>query len=79
MQATQGVSLRFCWMHTTLFADSVHILHSHEAKRTKNISTDEFGAKVGRIHMDKQDYGKMNVKKMKALRPAAAPATEEEA
>ena len=29
--------------------------------------------------MDKQDYGKMNVKKMKALRPAAAPATEEEA
>jgi ribosome production factor 2 len=54
-------------------------LHSHEAKRTTNISTDEFGAKVGRIHMDKQDYGKMNVKKMKALRPAAAPATEEEA
>ena len=29
----------------------------------KNISKDAFGSKVGRIHMERQDYSKLNLRK----------------
>ena len=37
-------------------------------KKKKNIETDAMGDKVGRIHLVKQDLGKMQVRKMKGLK-----------
>ncbi|WVQ83080.1 hypothetical protein IAT38_005218 [Cryptococcus sp. DSM 104549] len=37
-------------------------------KKRKNIETDEMGDKVGRIHLAKQDLGKMQGRKMKGLK-----------
>ncbi|XP_055346832.1 ribosome production factor 2 homolog [Paramacrobiotus metropolitanus] len=40
-------------------------------KKTKNVSQDVFGSKLGRIHMETQDFTRLNVKKMKGLRSDA--------
>lgn len=40
-----------------------------QPKKTKNISHDPFGSKLGRIHMPRQDYQKLQVKRGRALRP----------
>lgn len=37
-------------------------------KKVKNIKTDEFGDQLGRIHMVKQDFGKLQTRKMKGLK-----------
>jgi ribosome production factor 2 len=37
-------------------------------KKRKNISTDEMGDRVGKIHLVKQDLGKMQGRKMKGLK-----------
>lgn len=37
-------------------------------KKKKNISRDVFGTKHGRIHMQTQDYGKLQTRKMKGLK-----------
>ncbi|KAL7421023.1 rRNA-binding ribosome biosynthesis protein rpf2 [Cryptotrichosporon argae] len=37
-------------------------------RKRKNIETDEMGDKVGRLHLTKQDLGKMQGRKMKALK-----------
>lgn len=37
-------------------------------KKRKNIETDDMGDKVGRIHLGKQELGKLQVRKMKGLR-----------
>jgi len=37
-------------------------------KKVKNISKDVFGSKLGRIHMPRQDFKKLNVKRGRALR-----------
>lgn len=37
-------------------------------KKTKNISRNSLGDKVGRVHMERQDFDKMQVRKVKALR-----------
>ena len=34
----------------------------------KNVSKDAFGEKVGRIHMEHQDFSKLELRKMKANR-----------
>lgn len=39
-------------------------------KKKKNIETDEMGDTVGRIHLPKQDLGKMQGRKMKGLKKA---------
>ncbi|KAF2756744.1 Brix-domain-containing protein [Pseudovirgaria hyperparasitica] len=39
-----------------------------EARAKKNVETDLMGDKVGRIHMGKQDLGKMQTRKMKGLK-----------
>ena len=39
-----------------------------KVKKTKNVGENEMGDKVGRIHMDRQDLNKMEVRKVKALR-----------
>ncbi|OQV16199.1 Ribosome production factor 2-like protein [Hypsibius exemplaris] len=37
-------------------------------KKKKNISQDAFGSKLGRIHMDTQDFSKLATRKMKGLK-----------
>jgi len=37
-------------------------------KKVKNISKDVFGSKLGRIHMEKQDLGNLQTRKMKGLK-----------
>ena len=39
-----------------------------QIKKKKNISHDPFGTKEGRIHMQRQDFDKLQVRKMKALK-----------
>jgi ribosome production factor 2 len=44
----------------------------------KNIETNEMGDKVGRVHIDKQDLGKLQTRKMKGLKRARHQAGEED-
>ena len=37
-------------------------------RKTKNVSRDAFGSKLGRIHMEKQDLSKVRVRKLKGLK-----------
>lgn len=47
-------------------------------KPPKNVSQDAFGSTLGRIHMEKQDFGKLQTRKMKGLkRKNDAPETQE--
>jgi ribosome production factor 2 len=39
-----------------------------QLRKKKNISKDAFGSKLGRIHMTKQDLGKLQTRKMKGLK-----------
>lgn len=39
-----------------------------QANKVKNKSKDVFGTKLGRVHMTKQDYGKLQTRKMKGLK-----------
>ena len=39
-----------------------------QPKKRKNISRDDFGTKLGRIHMQKQDLGKLQTRKLKGLK-----------
>jgi len=51
-----------------------------QPKKVKNVSTDILGKKYGRVHMQKQDFNKMALKKMKGLkrtRGDANPSTED--
>lgn len=47
-------------------------------KTKKNISMDVMGDKVGRVHMKKQDYGKLQTRKMKGLKRTRPDAGVEE-
>lgn len=43
--------------------------------KEKNVSRDAFGEKIGRVHMERQDFEKLQTRKMKALKktkPAAS-------
>ena len=39
-----------------------------QPKKKKNVSYDAFGTKEGRIHMQKQDLSKLQLRKMKGLK-----------
>ena len=39
-----------------------------QPKKIKNISYDTFGTKVGRVHMQRQDFGKLQTRKLKGLK-----------
>ncbi len=41
-----------------------------QPKKKKNISRDAFGSTLGRIHMQKQDLSKLQLRKVKALKKA---------
>ena len=42
-------------------------------KKRKNIETDEMGDRVGRIHVGRQDLGKLQARKVRALKTGAKP------
>lgn len=37
-------------------------------KKVKNVTTNDLGTKMGRIHMEKQDFGQLQTRKMKGLK-----------
>jgi ribosome production factor 2 len=43
-----------------------------EPKKKKNVSVDAFGSILGRVHMEKQDLSKLQLRKVKALKRSAA-------
>ncbi|KAK6532953.1 rRNA-binding ribosome biosynthesis protein rpf2 [Arthrobotrys megalospora] len=49
-----------------------------EMRTKKNISVDPMGDKVGRIHVDRQDLGKLQTRKMKGLKKRARDESEGE-
>jgi ribosome production factor 2 len=42
--------------------------------KRKNVETDDMGDMIGRVHMEKQDLGKLQTRKMKGLKPGRDPA-----
>ncbi|CAF1506146.1 unnamed protein product [Adineta ricciae] len=42
-----------------------------KAKKVKNVTTNELGTKMGRIHMEKQDFNQLQTRKMKGLKRRA--------
>ncbi|CAM9704314.1 unnamed protein product [Sphacelaria rigidula] len=53
---------------TDLWKASIKKPRVAETRKTKNISENEFGDKVGRIHLGRQDLSSMKVRRVKALR-----------
>ncbi len=37
-------------------------------KNAKNVSRDVFGTKLGRVHMQRQDFSKLQIRKIKGLK-----------
>lgn len=52
---------------------------NEEIKNKKNIGIDLIGDKVGRVHLDKQDLGGLQTRKMKGLKRRAGVESDEEA
>ncbi|KAI9482866.1 MAG: Brix domain-containing protein [Benjaminiella poitrasii] len=48
------------------------------AKKTKNVEVDEMGDRYGRIHLGKQDFSKIQTRKMKGLKKRGADDDDEE-
>ncbi|XP_069829735.1 ribosome production factor 2 homolog [Dendropsophus ebraccatus] len=68
-----GPSCDFVMRRTHLASDDLYKLalkrpKALQAKKKKNISHDTFGTQYGRIHMQKQDLGKLQTRKVKALK-----------
>ncbi|MES1918401.1 rRNA-binding ribosome biosynthesis protein rpf2 [Bonamia ostreae] len=40
----------------------------NEPKKVKNVKTDNFGSKIGKVHVDKQDIRKINKRKFKGYK-----------
>lgn len=39
-----------------------------QVKKVKNVSHDTFGSKMGRVHMKRQDFSKLQTRKIKGLK-----------
>ncbi|XP_063299583.1 ribosome production factor 2 homolog [Pelobates fuscus] len=80
-----GPSFDFVMRRTHLASDdlykqSMKLPKALLGKKKKNISHNTFGTKFGRIHMQKQDLGKLQTRKMKGLkkRPGDVTAVDQE-
>jgi ribosome production factor 2 len=49
-----------------------------QAKKKKNVEFNSLGDKLGRVHMDRQDFGQLQTRKMKALKRTAKEAHPDE-
>lgn len=47
-----------------------------QVKKTKNVSRDVFGTKLGRVHMQRQDFSKLQTRKVKGLKRSKETTTE---
>lgn len=56
-----------------ILAIKIIIFFSQQPKKVKNMTKDVFGSKLGRIHMPRQDYKKLQVKRGRALRIEKSP------
>ncbi|EFX66779.1 ribosome production factor 2 homolog [Daphnia pulex] len=56
-----------------LFKRACRTPSAAKPKKVKNMSKDVFGSKLGRIHMPRQDYRKLQVKRGRALRTEKSP------
>ncbi|KAL3881946.1 hypothetical protein ACJMK2_028329 [Sinanodonta woodiana] len=68
-----GPSLDLSVRRTKLASDDLYkralkVPKTATPKKTKNISQDPFGSKLGRIHMQKQDLSKLQTRKLKGLK-----------
>lgn len=68
-----GPSLDLVMRRTKLASDDLYkkalkVPKEAKPRKKKNISKDAFGSKLGRIHMTTQDLGKLQTRKMKALK-----------
>ncbi|XP_064617984.1 ribosome production factor 2 homolog [Liolophura sinensis] len=68
-----GPSMDFSVRRTKLASDDLFKRATRQPKQAKpkkrkNVSHDPFGTKMGRIHMEKQDMDKLQLRKMKALK-----------
>ncbi|XP_062406618.1 ribosome production factor 2 homolog isoform X2 [Sardina pilchardus] len=68
-----GPSFDFVLRRTHLASDDLYKTAHRQPKalkpkKKKNISHDAFGTKYGRLHMQKQDLGKLQTRKMKGLK-----------
>ncbi|XP_053316034.1 ribosome production factor 2 homolog [Spea bombifrons] len=75
-----GPSFDFVMRRTHLASDDLYKLSMKRpkalmAKKKKNISHDTFGTQYGRIHMQKQDLGKLQTRKVKGLKKRRAEKT----
>ncbi|KAM4770812.1 ribosome production factor 2 homolog [Rhinophrynus dorsalis] len=72
-----GPSFDFAVRRTHLASDDLYKLSlkqpkALQVKKKKNISHDTFGTKYGRIHMQKQDLGKLQTRKVRGLKKRPA-------
>ncbi|CAN0365510.1 unnamed protein product, partial [Laminaria digitata] len=49
-----------------------------ETRKTKNVSANQFGDKLGRIHLGRQDLSSMKVRRVKALRTVSKRSRDED-
>eukprot|EP00163_Fabomonas_tropica_P028544 TRINITY_DN5835_c0_g1_i2.p1 TRINITY_DN5835_c0_g1~~TRINITY_DN5835_c0_g1_i2.p1 ORF type:complete len:289 (+),score=67.43 TRINITY_DN5835_c0_g1_i2:258-1124(+) len=56
------------WATGELLKESMKVPRNAKAKKTKNITHDGMGDKVGRIHMEKQDLNKMALRRFKGTK-----------
>ncbi|XP_048577610.1 ribosome production factor 2 homolog isoform X2 [Nematostella vectensis] len=68
-----GPSLDFQLRRTRLAADDLmkeanRVPKETKAKKVKNVDYDPFGTKSGKVHMQRQDYSKLQTRKMKGLK-----------
>ena len=72
-----GPSLDLKLNRTKLASDSLYKTAKKqskmiEVKKKKNVSRDGLGTTFGRIHMEKQDFGKLQLRKVRALKTTKA-------
>lgn len=68
-----GPSLDFVMRRTHLASDDLmkaatKVPKAVKPKKVKNVSYDSFGTKEGKVHMKRQDYAKLQTRKMKGLK-----------
>jgi ribosome production factor 2 len=67
----------------TMWKASLKVPKEVKKKKVKNVSTDKLGMKRGRIHIDTQDFGKLNThhahnKQARGAKPAKRPKVDDE-
>merc|ERR1719443_2523256 len=66
----------------TMWKASLKVPKEVKKKKVKNVSTDKLGMKRGRIHIDTQDFGKLNThhahnKQARGAKPAKRPKVDD--